>query len=177
MNPLGRWSIMLLVSAVFVLLVVAFSQWPSFKSVPPGHGELRISMAHRAERREACRPLTEEEREALPPTRRVTEICERGRASSHLKVILNDQVLIDEVIQPSGLHRDGRAYFQSFMPLAAGDHELILMLRDGPAGQPPSVEARHQFRLSAGDALLLAIGDGSAQFRHGTATRTSEDAS
>lgn len=175
MNAPARWAVILVVSSTFALLVTAFSQWPAFAPVPPGHAELRISMAHRAKRREQCRQLTEEERQALPPTRRVTEVCERGRAHTHLKVMLNDQVLVDETVRPSGLHRDGRAYYQSFMPLVAGDHLLRLTLQDGEPDGEPTLELHHHVTLSPGDALLLAIGDGGAQLRHGRSA--SEDPS
>lgn len=166
MNPVLRYLVQAVCWLVLAGLVGLFGQGPAFAPVPPDHGELKISLAHLAERLEQCRTLTEAEREALPPTRRVTEICERGRASTHLRVILNGQPLVDRHIQPAGWHGGGRAYFQTAMPLPAGSHTLKLELADGDSSEAFSLQEQFSLELGAGESALLAIGDDGARLRH-----------
>ncbi len=170
----GALLVIIITLVVFVGSIGLLSQRPGFAPIPAGHAELRISLAHRAERTEQCRQLTEAEREALPPTRRVTEVCERGRASTYLEVRRNDQVVVSETIRPSGLHGDGRAYYLAFMPVPAGEHLIALSLSDGDGPEAFRIEQQFPVRLAAGEAALLSIGDGQASLHHNP-VRTEEE--
>jgi hypothetical protein len=152
-----------LVWAALLLPVGLFTQWPRYAPVPPGHGELKLSLAHLTERLEPCRPLSEEERRALPPNMRVTEICERARALAVLEIVLDGEVLFAESVRPAGLHRDGRAYLHRVVTLPAGRHALELRLRDSPREQGWDREQAFVLDLKPGMSALLRIGDGEAR--------------
>jgi hypothetical protein len=160
MTAWARYLIQGMTAVILVGLVAAFSQGPIFAPIPPDHGELKISLSHLAERLQACRQLTEEERMALPPTRRVSEICERERTSTHLQIRLDEQILINQQIRPSGLHGSGRAYFQEFVVLPAGSHQLEVLLKDGHGPDGLMLEQQFNLHLDPGASALLAIGDG-----------------
>jgi hypothetical protein len=162
-------AVRLAVGALFILLIAAFSQGPAFAPIQPDHGQLKLSLAHLAERREVCRQLSEAEQQALPPTRRVSEICERGRASTRIRLELDDQVLLDRQVNPAGLHGDGRAYLLKFIDLPAGRHQLTVALSDRPDEDGFDKQQVFILDLAAGDAPLLAIGDGDISLRQAPA--------
>jgi hypothetical protein len=150
---------------VWVLLfapVGLLSQWPLHAPIPPGHGELKLSMAHLTDRLEPCRVLGEEERAALPPNMRVTEICERARASALIEILLDGQPLLSERVRPAGLYRDGRSYLHRVAILPAGRHSLELRLRDTPREDGYDREQQFILDLKPGMSALLRIGDGEA---------------
>jgi hypothetical protein len=165
MNRAFRMAVRLAVGIALIALIAAFGQGPGFAPIEPGHGQLKLSLAHLAERRESCRQLTEAEREALPPTRRVHEVCERGRASTRVRLSLDDQVLLDQRVEPAGWHGDGRAYLLKFISLPAGRHELTIALSDQPDPERFDKRQRFTLELAAGDSALLAIGDGHISLR------------
>ncbi|MFU8831223.1 MAG: hypothetical protein ACNA7J_03610 [Wenzhouxiangella sp.] len=173
MNSAMRIVVQALTALGFIALIAALGQGPAFAPVPEGHGELKISVAHLAARLQPCRQLSEQERLALPPTRRVTEVCERGRAPTRIHLVMNGETLIDRLIAPAGMHGDGRAYFLQFLPLPAGHYELELVLHDSAHNRPDAGDDRSGYTLSErfvlelapGESALLAIGDGTISLR------------
>lgn len=146
-------------------LVGVFAQGPAFAPVPAGHGELKFSLAHLTDRLEPCRQLTEEERQALPPTRRVREICERQRVPALIELRLDEQLLLRDSVRPVGLHSDGRAYLLKRWQLPAGTYTLDLALRDSPREDGFDYVDRFRLQLRPGDSALLELGDGDARLR------------
>ena len=165
MKQLMRHAGQLTFWALFLALIAAFAAGPAFSPVPEGYGELKISMAHLAERIEPCRPLTEEERMALPPTRRVAEVCPGGRAPTVVRVRLDDEVIIDRQVKAAGWREEGRAYLLEFQPLPAGHYQLELALRDSPRDEGYDMQQRFNLALEPGDSALLEIGDGDVVLR------------
>jgi len=165
MSRLARHAIRVVTAGLFAGLIAGFAIGPGWAPIPAGHGQLKISLAHRAPRREACRTLTEAERMALPPTRRVTEVCERGRTSSRLIVQVNERVAVDQTIAPAGLHGDGKAYYQEFITLPAGPTRLAVALRDEADESGSALQRTFAFELESGQAPLLAVGDGAIELR------------
>lgn len=165
MKRLMRHAGQVAVWALLLIVIAAFAAGPAFSPVPEGHGELKISMAHLADRLEPCRQLTEEERMALPPTRRVTEVCERGRVPTLVRVRLDGELIIDRRVKAAGWQEDGRAYLLEFQPLPAGNYQLELALRDSPREQGYDMQRRFNLALEPGDSALLEIGDGDVVLR------------
>lgn len=154
-----------LVWLAFAGVVGAFAQGPAFSPVPPGHGELKFSMAHLTDRLEPCRRLTQAERQKLPPTRRVKEKCGRARAEAMVEISLDGERLLRRTAEPAGLHEGGRVFMLEFWTLPAGRHELTLAMRDTPGAD--DFDEKHSFDLNLqdGDSALLNVGDGDVQLR------------
>jgi hypothetical protein len=165
MKHVARQAGQLAAWILFLIVIAAFATGPAFSPVPDDHGELKISMAHLADRLEPCRPLSEEERMALPPTRRVTEVCERGRVPTLVRVRMDGELIIDRRVKAAGWQQDGRAYLLEFLALPAGQYQLELALRDSPREQGYDMQRQFELSLEAGDSALLEIGDGDVKLR------------
>ena len=142
-----------------MLLVALLAHWPTVSPVPPGHGELKLSLAHLSERMQPCRPLSEAERAAMPANMRAFEHCERARAVVALVIELDDKALLQEQIRPAGLHRDGRAYLFKTWPLPAGNYRLRVKLRDSPRDQGFDHSKEFELKMLPQSSALLAISD------------------
>lgn len=148
---------------LFATVTGAFAQWPAYAPLPPGHGELKLSMAHLTARLEPCEVLSAEELAALPPNMRVPERCPRARAEAVVTLHLDGRMLLEESVRPTGLARGGRAYLQAHWGLPAGEYALELQLRDTPRTTGFDHVQRFTLRLAAGESVLLELGDGEAR--------------
>jgi hypothetical protein len=154
---------------LFVGVAGMFAQWPTYSSLPRGHGELKLSMAHLTERLEPCVTLSPEELAALPPNMRAPERCPRARAPAVIELLLDGETLLQTTVRPVGLARGGRSYLQAHWGLPAGDYQLELRLRDTPREQGFDKVQRFRLSLAARESALLTLGDGEAQLIPGRA--------
>lgn len=144
---------------VFAAMVGALAKGPRFAPHDPGQALLRVSMAHLSERLAPCRQLSEAERAALPPTRRVTEVCERGRAPTRLVLSVNGRNLLDRTVAPAGLSDNGRSYLMTEFPIQPGRHRIEVQLFDAPGADDPNHHQRFDAQIETGRATLIEIGD------------------
>jgi hypothetical protein len=115
--------------------VAAFSDWPVYRQIPPGHGILMLTFVHGADRKSECRRLTPEEIAKLPPNMRRVETCPRGRRPVYVELDVDGRNLYRADLPPTGIAGDGpsRAYQRFVMP--AGDYEVAVRLREKAATQ------------------------------------------
>lgn len=157
MNIPAQIGIQLLAWSLLGALILAFADGPSFNPLPAAHGRLTLAIAHLSERLEPCRQLSEAERMELPPTRRVTEVCERARVPVRVELMVNDRTLLAQEFEPSGFHQDGRIYRVESWPLPAGNYRVELTLTGRTAES-----SRHEifeFFLPAGASAVVDIED------------------
>lgn len=157
MNSITRISIQLLAWTALAFLVGAFARGPEFDTLPPGHGQLSLALAYLSPRLEPCRQLSEEERMALPPTRRVSEVCGRTRVPVEITLTLDDRTLLARTLEPGGLHGDGRIHLVEHWPLPAGDYRAELTLRS-PRFDSPRTK-RLSFILGPRAAAVIEVDD------------------
>lgn len=150
-------AIQLLVWAVLGLVVLALADGPSFDPLPAEHGQLTLAVAHLSERVEPCRQLSEAERMDLPPTRRVSEVCERARVPVRIELVVNGRTLLARKFQPSGFHDDGRIYLVEAWPLPAGDYRAELTLTGRT--EDSSHHEIFEFTLSARTNAVVGVED------------------
>lgn len=157
MKKPARIGIQVVAWTALGLVVAAFADGPRFDPLPAGHGRLTLAVAHLSERREPCRQLSEAERQALPPTRRVSEVCERARSPVDIELTVNGQPLVRQTFKPSGLHEDGRIYSMKRWSLPAGDHDLALTMR--PHSDAALRRARFALSLAGRTSAVIDVED------------------
>jgi len=159
LRVVGQTLVWLLLLAPAIL----FAQWPRHEVLPPGHGELRLSLVHTTERLQPCRRLSQAELLALPPNMRKPEQCERARAPAHAWIRVGDRPVFEATVVPVGLHDDGRVYLHRRWSLPAGRYPLYVGLKDTPGEGGPDQEYRFELVLEPGHSALLLVGDGTAR--------------
>ena len=151
-------------AAVYGLLALAighFSNRPMVAYFPTDKAQIKISFSHGAKRTEDCRRLSPEEIAKLPPRERRPHTCGRERLPMRIQLLVDDMTIYDEIIQPTGLSRDGPARVYRKFAVAAGRHEITARLRDSNRTEGFDYERRATIEVSP--LQNLAIGFSSDQ--------------
>lgn len=145
--------------AAIAAAIGLLGQGPSFAPYAPDKALVKLSMAHLSERLQPCRELTAAERAELPPTRRVQQVCERGRAPTRFELYLDERLVVRESVTPAGLSDDGRSYYLDYFTVEPGRYTATLRLADTPREEGFDLERRLSLQLGAGESALIEIGD------------------
>jgi len=137
----------LLAYAAFMAIVGYFSASPSYTHLAPEDALIKVNFSHAGENVTECRRLTPEEIAALPPNMRKPTDCPRERVPLRLRLDLDGETVLEEVLQPTGIWGDGPSSVYRKIAVPAGHHELALMLRDSRREDGFDYEQEGSFEL------------------------------
>jgi len=129
--PSVRIAAQVLVYAAFAALLGYFSVSPTYTQLEPDSGVIKLSFSHAGEPRTECRRRTQEQLNELAPNMRQTMDCPRERVSLLLELELNGEPIYRAWLPPSGLAGDGASTVYQGFPVPAGEHTVVVRLRDG----------------------------------------------
>lgn len=154
MNPYVRYVLQAAFYLPLMALIGYFSSAPVFVHLPADQVLVRLSIAHAAERRHACRERTAEELAKLPPNMRAARDCPRERSPVLVELEIDGVTKFRADVPPAGVQRDGLAtlYHRLFIP--AGTHRIVVRMRDRPEGAFNHVR-EETLALAGGEALLI----------------------
>jgi hypothetical protein len=151
-------ALRILLQALFYVPLMAaigyFSRAPEFVHVGKDEALLRLSIAHAAERKFPCRKRTAEELAKLPPNMRALEDCPRERSPLAVELEVDGEVRFRTEVQPAGVQRDGLATLYHRMALPAGEHRIVVRMRDR-AQEGFNHVREERLPLAGGDALVI----------------------
>jgi len=139
----------------FGALIVMLSHAPSIAPLPEGAAMLQVSIAHAGARLAPCRRLSAAELAARAPNMRAPEICPRGRSPVRVTVALDGRVLVDEILAPSGLARDGTSTLYRRLAVPAGAHRLTVRVLDDLRRPERAFERSATLKLAPGGVLSV----------------------
>jgi len=120
--------------ALFLAAVAAgigyLSAAPAYHQVSDGMAQIKLSFRHGGVRVEDCRKLTSDEIAKLPPNERRPNTCSRERVPIAVSIEIDGKTLYEDVLQPSGLSRDGPSETYRKFLVPAGPHHIVARLRD-----------------------------------------------
>lgn len=155
MHKLRKILLQVLAYTLFAGVVGYFSVNPEYVHLDPGMALIKMNFTHAGEKKEDCRTLTQEELEELAPNMRRPVICERERISLLLEVLLDGNLVYREELPPTGLSRDGAATVYEKFPVQAGEHSLVLHLRDSHRESGFDYERRENIMLAPGQNFVI----------------------
>ncbi|MEE8495468.1 MAG: cytochrome b N-terminal domain-containing protein, partial [Xanthomonadales bacterium] len=128
-NP---WKLPVTVAAytLFMVLVGWFSVWPRYQLIEQGQAMVSLSFSHAGQRIRACRKLTQEELNELPPNMRKAEDCPRERLPVRIAFSSNGMTLYEASRAPTGLWHDGESNVYHRMVIPAGKQKLFIGMVD-----------------------------------------------
>lgn len=139
----------------FGALLVWLSHAPSFAPRHADAAVLQVSIAHAGARLAPCRRLSAAELAARAPNMRAPEVCPRGRSPVRVTVAVDDRVLIDEILPPTGFARDGTSSLYRRIAIPAGERRLTVRVIDDLRAPERAVERRATLRLEPGRVLSV----------------------
>jgi hypothetical protein len=155
MSKVPRYVGQIVVYALIALGLGYFSNRPIYHPYPADKAQIKVSFAHGGDRIRACRRLTPAEKAARPANMRLPMDCPRERVPLFLVVKLDDRIVIEKTLQPSGLYRDGPAMTYETLVVAPGAHRLTLLLRNSRRTQGFDFRRSDDINLAAGDSLAV----------------------
>jgi len=133
MNKKTTWKAWLgqgVLYGLFAAFIAVFAHWPTYHPLAPDEAVLKVSFIHHGERVEPCRPYTQEELAGLAHNMRTPMKCGRERVPVAIEVELDGRTILSQVAPPSGLSRDGASAVYHRLDLPAGEHRIVVRMRD-----------------------------------------------
>ena len=132
-NPL-RFLLQAVNYCLFMGLIWYFSALP-IRIMAEEEAMITIAFAHAGELREPCRKLSSEELAQLPANMRKLEDCPRERSAVLIEALLDGETLYKELLQPSGLFRDGGVDIYYNGRISSGKHRFDIKMNDNARGE------------------------------------------
>lgn len=153
-NPLKLAGQFVVIAALFAV-VATLSDWPSYRSIPPGHAVVMLSFVHSADRQAECRRLTPAEIAKLPPNMRRVQECPRGRRPIYVEFDLGNQSAFRASLAPTGIAGDGPSKVYQRFVVPAGEHDIAVRMRDSPRAEGFDHERKARVTLAADQMLVV----------------------
>ncbi len=143
------------VYAIIAVGTAYFASRPQIQLLRPDAAQIKLSLAHSAQRKEECRKLTSAEIAKLPPSQRRPNTCGRERVPMHVQLVLDGQAIYDATIEPIGLSADGPARVYKKFVVPSGRHQIVARLKDRLGGREFDYEKSAEINLSPSQSLAI----------------------
>lgn len=142
--------------ALFMAVIGMLSVWPRYVLLDPQQAVVSVTFSHAGQRIGECRRLSQEELEQLPPNMRKPDKCPRARQPLFVQLRMDQELLYETLLQPSGLWRDGKADMYKRIHIDAGNHTFLVSMRD--SGRETGFDYAREIELSISPGQNLVIG-------------------
>lgn len=139
----------------FAFALGYFSNSPSYTYHDPEKALIMVSFSHASERKEECRRFTQEELSAMAPNMRRPMDCARERVPVHVELTMDGNNLLSKSYNPTGLAKDGSASIYESIPVAPGQHEITVKLRDSVRESGFDYESNVSINLDAKELFVI----------------------
>jgi hypothetical protein len=149
------WLAQCALYALFALVVGTFSRWPPYRHLAADLALVKLSLVHAGKPVADCRSLAPAELEKLPPNMRAPVQCPRERSPVIVEVDIDGATVVRAVAAPSGLARDGASSIYRRLPVAAGEREISVRLRDDARSEGFAYTLQRPVRLAPAQVLVI----------------------
>lgn len=154
MKTVARILGQIVLYGLFAAALGYFSTSPAYTHLAPDMALVKVSFTHTTQHVGACRRRSDEELAKLPPNMRIREECPRERAPARIELKIDDVLVYRDVLQPSGLSRDGATSVYRRFAVPAGRHRVEAELSDVASGEF-DFEREETVQLAPAQILLV----------------------
>lgn len=129
-SPVIRNALQFLTISLIVAFIGYFADAPRHLFSDPDEAQIKLSFMHVGTRIAECHRRTAEELAALPRHMRAPLECQRERVPVVVEITLDGEILFNSSLPATGLHSDGAARVHSVFPVPAGEHTILVKIRD-----------------------------------------------
>ncbi|MCZ2134906.1 MAG: hypothetical protein LC098_05685 [Burkholderiales bacterium] len=126
----AAWVGQIILYGLFALTIGVFSHWPPYHHLSGDEALVKLSIVHAGKPVSDCRQRTPEELAKLPPNMRAATNCPRERSPLVVELDIDGKPAARMSAPPSGLSRDGASAVYRRLPVAAGEREFAVRMRD-----------------------------------------------
>lgn len=149
--------------AVFYVLVAGFVAYladsPSYRPIAPDQAEMKLVVRHSGKLLGECRTLAGKELDDLAPNMRAPTVCPREKSPLFIEMAIDDQVVYEQTVTPSGLHNDGILALYETFTLDAGRTNLEIRVKDDTRADDFSHRLKETVELDPERILVLEFSD------------------
>ena len=140
---------------VLMFIVARFSNWPMIKLRGGNQAIVSLSFSHAGQLVHECRKLTQAELDELPANMRKAEDCERERQAVDVIFKLDDIILYQQTLAPTGIWKDGEVTVYQRLKIPYGQHQVFVGMRDSKKANGYDYEYFTELELSPGQHELI----------------------
>lgn len=149
-----------LLYGMFALILGVFSTWPPYHYLADDQALIKLSFNHQGQVVADCRDVSAEDLAKLKPTMRKTRICPRERSPITVELDIDGTTVLRDVAHPSGLSRDGSSTAYHRLQVPAGNHTLVVRLKDDVRAEGFNHERRATVTLKPAQILVIDFDPG-----------------
>lgn len=137
----------------FAAVIGYFATDPVYRQIPDDIALVKISFSHLGDRE--CRKRTPEELEKMPRNMRAPLDCPRERSDIKVQVDLDDKTIVNHVLHPTGLYKDGISTMYKRFEVKAGEHKLAVRMQDNVASEGWRYVKEENITLKPAQVLVI----------------------
>lgn len=141
-----------------------FSNSPAYERFPENQATIKLSLRHAGKILGECRERSREEMARLPANMRIAKICPRERSPLLLELLINDKPVYSERLQPRGLHKDGLSSVYFRLPVASGNINLKVKMKDHIGQSEYPYQLQKSLQLAPAQVLVIDFDARNQQF-------------
>lgn len=154
LGPL-QWGGQVVLYGLFALAVGVFAHWPPYHPIGADQAVIKISVSRLGQPVGECRRLSDEELAKLPPNMRDPVQCPRERSPLSMEVQVGGAAVLNRVVQPTGLSRDGAASIYERLVVPAGKQQIDVRFSDDVRPGAPTYHRAASIDLAPGQVLVV----------------------
>jgi len=149
---------------VFFGLVGLLSIQPPLRLLGDDEAVISITFSYAGKRIGECRRLSPEALEALPPNMRKPDECPRERHPLRVQLLLDERLLYEELLPPSGVWADGKSTAYRRLRVPSGLHTIDVRMNDSGTDDTYDFERASNIELLPGQNLAVFFDQGAQDF-------------
>jgi len=150
-----QWGGQVILYGLFALAIGVFSQWPTYHPLGADQALIKISVSRLGQPVGECRRLSAEELAKLPPNMRDPVQCPRERSPLTMSVDVGGAKVLQRVVQPTGLSRDGAASIYERLVVPAGPQVVDVRFNDDVRPGARTYHREASIDLKPGQVLVV----------------------
>ena len=151
LRPVGA----ILAWGLFAVSAGVFTIWPPFSQLEAGNAVVSLTFSHAGQRIKECRQLSQEELNKLPPNMRKPSDCPRERYPVKVLFSIDNEIMYDQLLLPSGFWKDGESTIYNRIELPAGNHELAIEMSDSGRSKGFDFSGQSNITLAKGQHVVV----------------------
>ena len=151
-------------ASLFTLVLARFSSWPNTTLRGSDQAVISLTFSQAGQLLQECRKLTQAELDKLPANMRKTEECQRERQPIEVVFKLDNNIIYEEKIAPTGIWSDGAVTIYKRMKVPKGHHRLFIGMRNSNIEQGFDYQFESELELKSGQHLTVEFDELSERF-------------
>ena len=151
-------------ASLFIAVLARFSNWPNTNLRGSDQSVISLTFSQAGQLLQECRKLTQQELDKLPANMRKTEECQRQRQAVEVVFKLDDKIIYEENLAPTGIWSDGAVTVYQRMKVPKGQHQMFIGMRNSNIDQGYDYVLESELVLEAGQHLIVEFDELTEKF-------------